>query len=92
MSIQTTIIARHLGLVHVEDEFSGDACTNAGIVRITRQGECCKCTSGQQHAPEVSASPDCAVLILEGGHGSGVGTSQYNLFNDLQMLIWEAGQ
>jgi hypothetical protein len=85
MAIQATTIARLVW----------NAWTHTGIACTIRNGECRECTLQPEHVlrdPTLQGSPDGAAPIFEGGRGRGVGTSQFGLLNEDEMLIWEAGQ
>jgi hypothetical protein len=68
---------------------------HTGIVCMIREGGCRECALDAGHVmadPALQSSPEGAVPTFEGARGRGVNTSQFNLLNENEILIWEAGQ
>jgi hypothetical protein len=85
MAIEATTIARLIWNVG----------THTGIACMIREGECRECALGARHVladPALQSSPDGAVPTFEGARGQSVKTSQFDLPNEDEVLIWEAGQ
>jgi hypothetical protein len=61
---------------------------------MIRDGECRECALDAGHVladPELQSSQEGSVPNFEGSRGRGVSTSQFGLFSEDEVLIWEAG-